>query len=257
MVSKYFEAKTGSESFKIKTAELLESLKGKKVIIYGAGEGFFALDKIYNFRKNLNIIAIADKKFETSAKDITGLKQIAPASISSEDFDIILITNEQPRRVFNYILNTLEIPEEKVLRLFKEEIREEALSYNYLCEHNFSKTLPKLIKKLKGKKVVLYGAGVFLEAILKFYDLSGLDIVGVVDKKYGVLTDGTDETFHGYKVYGVKSIKDLNPDYVLVSTKFYVSIIEDLYYKVLKNSKIKIKPLVKKSFFTLLKEIWV
>ena len=60
----------------------------------------------------------------------------------------------------------------------------------------------------------------------------------------------------GYKVIPKNLIADNNPDYVLVATKFYINIIEDLYYDTLSKTKIKIKPLMKKPFFTLVKEIW-
>ena len=256
MLSEYFKFKTNTESFKNETESLIKSLEGKKVIIYGVGDGFFALDKKFNLRKQLNIVAVADKKFETSDKDITNLRQIAPGEIPNTDYDIVLVTNEQPRKVYNYITGTLEISEDKVLKIFNEEIKEEALSYNYLCKYNFSKTLPKLVKRLKGKKVLLYGAGIFLEAILKFYDLSELNIIGIADKRFDILEEDSDEKFQGYKAYGTEYIKELNPDYVLVSTKFYVGIIENLYFNVLKNTKIKVKPLVRKDFITLLKEVW-
>ena len=254
MASKYFELTTESESFKEETTELIESLKGKKVLIYGAGQGYMKLNKIYNFDKKLNVVGIADKKFETETDNKIELRQIAPNKIPDEKFDKILITNEQPRGVRNYLLNTLEINEKKIVQLFNSNIKEEAINLNYLYEHKFDKTLPKLIKKLKNKSVIIYGAGSYLEVILKYFDLSGLNIIGVSDKKYE--QHDKNEKFKGYKVFSPKEIKNANPDYVLVATKFYITLIAQIYYDLLRGTNIKIKPLCGKSFLTLLKEIW-
>ena len=136
----------------------------------------------------------------------------------------------------------------------EETIKDEKQNLSFLYENKFDKTYPKLVKKLKNKKVVLYGGGVFLETINKYFDLSKLNIIGIADKKY-CCEECKDETFLGYKTLSPDEIKDLNPDFVLISTKFYISIFEDLYYNLFKNTNIKVKPLVKKSFWTLLKEI--
>ena len=254
MPSKYFELTTKSKKFKEETKELIKSLEEQNVVIYGAGQGFFELNKTYNFNKNLHITAIADKKFETQTSNITGLKQITPRQVLNENYEKILITNEQPRGVLKFLTNTLGIPQEKLLTIFNEEIKEEALSLNYLYEHKFDKTLTKLVKKLKNKSVVIYGAGIYFEAILKYFDLSGLNIIGVCDKRFEGHKDN--EQFKGYKVYAPSEIKDAAPDYVLVATKFYISLIMKLNDELLKGSKIKIRPLVQKSLWTLLKEIW-
>ncbi len=254
MVSKYFERKTETKEFIDGINEILNSLKNKKVIIYGAGEGYFELNKKYSFSKNLNITAIADKKFETKSENITGLKQILPKQIINEEFDKIIITNEQPKSVKNYLLNTLEINEDKIVQVFNEEFKEECINIIYLYKHNFPETVKKLQRKLRKKSVLLYGAGAFLELILKYFDISDLNVIGISDKKY----EGhkLNETFHGYKVYAPSEIAELKPDYVIVTTKFYLSLIEDLYYSTLRKTGIKIKPLVQKSLFTLLREIW-
>lgn len=254
MASKYFEITTKSESFKKDTEELIKSLNGQKVILYGAGQGYTKLNRIYNFDKNLEVVGIADKKFETETDNTTGLRQIAPSKLLEENFDKILITNEQPKGVRNYLLNNLGINEKDIVQLFNSSIKEEAINLNYLYEHKFDKTLPKLVKKLRNKSVVIYGAGAYFEVIAKYFDLSGLNILGIADKKYEQHEEG--ETFGGYNALSPKDLKKLNPDYVLVATKYYIGLIEQLYYDFLKGTNIKIRPLCAKSLITLLKEIW-
>ena len=254
MLSKYFEIKTADKDFKEHITNLLNSLKDKKVLLYGAGQGFQELNKIYKITEMLNITAIADKKFEKDNTDITGLKQISPNDIKNNEFDTILITNEKANGIKNFLINDLGIGENQIQQIFKEEIKDEAVNLNYLYKHHFDKTLPKLIKKLKGKSVLVYGAGAYFELVKKYFDLSGLNIIGISDKRFE--KDKEITSFEGYKTYTPEKIKDLKPDYVIVATKFYTSLIENLYYNTLKGSKIRIKPLVRKSFWTLLKEIW-
>ena len=49
----------------------------------------------------------------------------------------------------------------------------------YLKKINFDKYIKKLIKKLAGKKAIIYGCGSFFCYINDNYDLSGLNIIGI------------------------------------------------------------------------------
>lgn len=254
VVSKYFEMKIKTEEFLAETKALIGNLADKKVLVYGAGASFTFLCQKFNIKNKLNIIGISDKKFNSSnVKEFCGYRTIKPDVIKNEVFDVILVTNEKSKPIIKYLELNLGIPNTKLQVLFNEKIKDEADNYNFLIKNKFDKTLPKLIKKLHNKKVVLYGAGSFLELIKKYFDISKLNVIGISDKRFSDLK--TEKEFLGYKAISPNKIKELQPDCVLVSTKFYISIIEDLHYNILKKSKIKIKPLVNKSFMTLFKEI--
>ena len=255
MLSKYFEIKTNTEKFENDLRWSMGEIKDKKVLIYGAGEGFLALNKKYNFNKELNVVAIADKNFETeNYADFYGMKAIKPADITKEDFDVILTSNENAKPILDFIFNELCIENKNVRTIFNEEIKDERINTIYLNKFKFEKTLPKLIKKMKNKKVVLYGAGAYLELIKKYYDISGLNVIAVADKKYEIYNE--EKEFLGYKTCAPSEIAELKPDYVLISTKYYINIFEYLTEELLKGTKIKVKPLVKKSFMALVKEVW-
>ncbi len=129
------------------------------------------------------------------------------------------------------------------------DIKEEEENLYYLKKYKFDKTLPKLIKKLKDKRVIIYGAGTLFGLIKKHYDLSGLNIVGIADRKF----EATDNEYcDNYKVFRLNEIKKDNADCILISVKFYTSILEELYDRY-KNDKITVLPFVKKSIFALLK----
>ena len=49
------------------------------------------------------------------------------------------------------------------------------------------KQIDKLSKKLKNKKLVIYGAGDFAKVLFENYDLSKLNILAVSDKKFGCI----------------------------------------------------------------------
>lgn len=253
MLSQYFKMQVKTEKFDNDLRWTIGEIKDKKVLVYGAGEAFVELNKKYNFTQELNIVAIADKKFENETS-FNGLRAINPESMEIEDFDVILISNENYMPIISYLEDSFDLANKEIKTIFHQEIVDESVNFNYLKQFNFGKHLAKLTKKLQNKTVVIYGSGAFFEVIKKFYDLNGLNIIGIADNRFR----GHDEnqTFMDYTVYSPSELKSLNPDYVLVATKFYINIIEDLYYNTLKGTKIKIKPLLKKSFFTLLKEIW-
>ena len=124
----------------------------------------------------------------------------------------------------------------------------------YLKIYNAQKKIDKLARKYKNRKIVIYGAGQFFCEIMDNYDLSKLNIVAICDKKF--INHGENEEFLGYKVCNIDEIKDIKPDYILVATKYYMTIMEDIYNKINFDKKIKIKALLKKPLITLLKEIW-
>jgi hypothetical protein len=253
MLSAYFKLKIESKKFKDDLKWSIGEIKDKKILLYGAGEGFaYLLDK-YDFKK-LNVVAIADMKFKVETT-WNGFKAIAPEEIKNQDYDVIMITNEYAAPIVRYLKNDLCIENKDIRTVFNEELVDEKNSINYLEQYDFGKNLKKLEKKLKGKKVVIYGgAGIIFQTISTFYDLGGFDVIGISDRKFA-MDDAPAESL-GYKTVAPDKIKDLNPDYVLVATKFFINIIEDLEYNLLKGTKIKVKPMIKKPFWTLWKEIW-
>lgn len=124
----------------------------------------------------------------------------------------------------------------------------------YLKKINYDKQYKRLMSKLKGKSVIIYGTGQLFQLIKERYDLSSLNIIGVSDKKYTPEDEGQD--FLGYKIIPYNRILDYKPDYVAVATLNYLNIIESLVCEVFDKTKTKVIPLAKKPLLTLLKEIW-
>ncbi len=124
----------------------------------------------------------------------------------------------------------------------------------YLNQIKFNKQLKCLQKKLKGKKVIIYGTGTFFQFINSNYDLSVLNIIGISDMKYAVEQEGNEDL--GYKIIPKSSISKYNPDYVLVATENYIKLIENLEYNCFRDTNIKLLPLAKKNVLQVIKKIW-
>lgn len=115
----------------------------------------------------------------------------------------------------------------------------------YLLDNNFDIQLKKLERKLKDKKIIVYGAGRLFEYINIKYNLSKLNIIAISDGKYSNYDEG--KSFMGYKKILPRQIESYNPDYVLVSVLQYKPAIDSLRKNNIVSKKIKTIPFVKNS----------
>ncbi len=104
---------------------------------------------------------------------------------------------------------------------------------------NFEKRLTRLSEKLKAKKIVIYGCGQLFNVMIKNYDFSKLNIVGISDRK--IKQEKMLE--NGFKAIPLSLIKNYNPDCILIATLRYEDILENFRKILFKNSNIKIIPL--------------
>ena len=125
---------------------------------------------------------------------------------------------------------------------------------SYLADINFEKYFKKLKKKLKNKKIIIYGTGSMFQYIQEKYDFSNLDIIGISDMKF--LPEQEGENCLGYKIIPKDKMKDYNPDVVLIAIQNYISVIEDFVLNVFDKTNTKVYPLARIGVFDMLKEIW-
>ncbi len=98
------------------------------------------------------------------------------------------------------------------------EIREKKDWIEYFEKIDEQKYLNKLVKYLRGKKVLLYGAGMVANILLENYNLSGLNIIGIADKRF----ERTEENeFCGIKTIKPEDIKKEDFDTILFCMKLY------------------------------------
>lgn len=95
----------------------------------------------------------------------------------------------------------------------------------YLKQHKAQKKIDKMAEKYAGKKVVLYGAGYFASDLLRNYDFSKLNVIGVADIKF---QDDDGGKYFDYKKIGAYDLPDKNFDVVLI-TAFDDEAIRDFF----------------------------
>lgn len=118
------------------------------------------------------------------------------------------------------------------------------------------KQIDKLAKKYKNKKVVIYGAGQYCRCLFENYNLSKLNIIAVADKKYET-DDNCD--FYGLKCIAPEELKEIDCDIILLGvydTFYFLDFLEDELLVDSKNKNVKIKPIIKQSFFGFLKSLF-
>ena len=118
----------------------------------------------------------------------------------------------------------------------------------YLEECDAQKKINKLARIYKNKKIVLYGAGSFCQAIFDNYNLSNLNFVAVADIKF----DSTkNNLFYGIKCINPKDLAHFSCDVILIANYDCSAILTKLDDEILyltKNENIEIRPLIKPSF---------
>lgn len=110
--------------------------------------------------------------------------------------------------------------------------------HEYFEYVNQQKYIDELAKKYKNKKVLLYGAGMFFEALNEYCDLSKLNVIAISDKKFQ-----TEQEFVGYRAIPPQKLEIIKPDVIMFSlaeTKFVEKALSHLKFKkipLLKNDK--------------------
>ena len=93
-------------------------------------------------------------------------------------------------------------------------MNEEYLSYvDYLKSINFNEKLEILKEKYNGKKIVIFGTGLLLDAILDNYPVKDyLNIIGISDKR---IEDESTKDYKGFNLYKPIALRALNFNVIL------------------------------------------
>ena len=119
---------------------------------------------------------------------------------------------------------------------------------------DLQKRIDELAKKYQGKRVVIYGAGDYFLKLREKCDLSGLNIVGISDKKFEV---SKDENLSEYFPLTPDELKTFDFDVVFVLLKNDEKLCDYIEYQLLMNTKNENKPvlpMLKKRFKNKAKE---
>ena len=103
----------------------------------------------------------------------------------------------------------------------------------YFKQVKAQKQIDRLARKYKNKKIVIYGCGEYFRILYQNFDLSGLNIVGISDKKF---EKQTDTNFTPYKPLAPEDLKYFDFDIILVALYDDTSMCNFLNYKLLINT---------------------
>ena len=80
------------------------------------------------------------------------------------------------------------------------------------CEENLESRFDYLVEKYRGKRILLYGASIFLKKMISLFDFSQFDIVGIADKSFY-----RGDSFNSWDTYNYSDIKDVEHDVCLIT----------------------------------------
>lgn len=124
----------------------------------------------------------------------------------------------------------------------------------YLTKKKAQKAIDKIAKKYENKKIVLYGAGLFAGELIRNYNFSKLNIIGVADKKF---QDDIDGEFYGYPKMGPYDLLETDFDLALITT-YDDTYIKDFFKEDLlgdEDTKFKVKTLIRMNLFEYIKAL--
>lgn len=124
----------------------------------------------------------------------------------------------------------------------------------YVVQYNAQAKINKLARLYKNKKVAIYGAGQFAQVIFENYDLSGLNIIAIADKKF---EDENQRSFFNYNCISPNELVTIDCDLILIANFDYQLMLSILDGQVLygtKNAKVEIRPLINLTFKDLFKK---
>lgn len=109
---------------------------------------------------------------------------------TAQKFTTIFLFQCKLAKLRKNIFNALN----KVIQYFKEE-----------------KQLYQLKKRIKNKRVVFWGASIFLENIFRYHKINFPEIIGIID----INPNKHNQTLGKYKIFSPAELKQLNPDEII------------------------------------------
>ena len=118
----------------------------------------------------------------------------------------------------------------------------------YIEKYEAQKKIDKLARRYKNKRIVLYGAGQFANAIFQNCDLSKLNIIAISDRKFD---EEENRNFYNLNCIPPKEIGNIDCDVILISNFDYgrfLTLLDDHLLYGTKNASIEVRPLIRLGF---------
>lgn len=208
----------------------LEKIDSSKIIDWGFKEYVQGIkDFIYNISQNSinqNCVELCygyydyvekkcDKKLAQVLGDIPFLRlgkerKMTKAAPKLSGFKILLYY-----LIGNKAVKDIEVPK---LSLFRSNVKLKGsglFDIKYSLEYVSELRLYKYLRKLENKKIVLWGASIFLQDFIKKYNVDFDNIVAIVDKN--IIKKG--DTLSRYSIISPSELKKIDFEYILLTVK--------------------------------------
>jgi len=132
---------------------------------------------------------------------------------------------------------------------FKSKLKKNETINEFLKRKKIQKKIDFFAKKYAGQKIIFYGGGKVLDAIINDFDLTCLNIEGIADIKFN-----NGETYLGYKTFNSYSFIEQNPDIVIITMQ--ESILAENFFEntlIPKLGRFNYEPLIKTGNFDIIK----
>ncbi len=111
----------------------------------------------------------------------------------------------------------------------------------FLNEQKAQDKINDLKKRLQNKKIIIFCAGEFSRCLFKNYDLSGLNIIAIADRRF---EEERIHEFYGIKCIKPQDIKNTDCDMILISAYDFVKFYDILTNTIIKDCDIEIAPII-------------
>lgn len=125
-------------------------------------------------------------------------------------------------------------------------------TYQELKNKKIQENINRIASKYKNKKILLFGAGVISEYLFDNYDLSSLNIIGIVDSRF---SEGQPD-FKNFKTFIPDKMDNLNADVILITAYDYAQIIHFLKQYYPQITKLPIEHILPTSFLGKIKTMF-
>lgn len=123
---------------------------------------------------------------------------------------------------------------------------------DYLEIKQAQKEIDKIAKQYENKKVVLYGAGLLAGDLIRNYDLSKLNVIGVADIKF---KEYAEDKYYEYQKLSPDDLLETDFDLLLITAYDDIKIKNYLKNELFQGEKVnfKIKTLINMNLFEYIK----
>lgn len=124
----------------------------------------------------------------------------------------------------------------------------------YLEKKKAQCAIDKISKEFGYKQIVLYGADLFTGDLVRNYDLSKLNIIGVADESFRKDSEGD---YYGYQKFAPEDLLETDFDLLLITAYDDIEIKKYLKKDLFQGEEVKfqIKSLIRLNLFEYIKEV--